>query len=101
MWRAWRRMESFREKLLQLAKKTKRLFFRSTAFYPTRDEVDASSEFSRGSRVVLNTSADRFVLSRTFFETNRYCFCRVKENVNCREGKKSFPLPDTRLLTYD
>jgi len=48
-------------------KKTKALsniFFRSTAFCPTRDEVDLSSGFTRCIRIVLNASADRFVLSR-------------------------------------
>lgn len=72
---AWRRMDGVLSgKLLQLAKKPKRLFFRSTAFCPTRDEVDVSSEFSRGSRIVLNASAHRFVLSRAYFETNRFYF---------------------------
>ena len=94
---AWRRMESFREKLLQLAKKTKRFFFRSTAFYPTRDEVDVSSEFSRGSRIVLNTSADRFVLSRTFFETNRFCFVALKKTWILRKESR-LRLPTHRKI---
>lgn len=93
MWCAWQRMESFREKLLQLAKKTKRFFFRSTAFYLTRDWVDVSSEFSLGSRVVLNTSADRFILSRTFFETNRFCFVTLKKTwiVGKEKSRSHFP----------
>ena len=66
-------------KTFTAGEKNKATFFRSTAFYPTRDEVDVSSEFSRGSRIVLNTSADRFVLSRTSLETNRFCFVALKK----------------------
>lgn len=66
-------------KTFTAGEKNKATFFRSTAFYPTRNEVDVSSEFIQGSRIVRNTSADRFVLSRTFFETNRFCFVALKK----------------------
>ena len=68
-----------REKTFTAGEKNKTTFFRSTAFYPTRNEVDVSSEFIQGSRIVRNTSADRFVLSRTSLETNRFCFVALKK----------------------
>ena len=66
-------------KTFTAGEKNKTTFFRSTAFYPTRNEVDVSSEFIQGSRIVRNTSADRFVLSRTSLETNRFCFVALKK----------------------
>ena len=52
-------------KTFTAGEKNKATFFRSTAFYPTRDEVDVLSESSRGSRIVLNTSADRHIILET------------------------------------